>query len=163
MLVARKKGYGLTAIEWKRKTIDDKQLLLQQCKSIRVNKCTLSAIWNLPILPENALDHYVLGMDWRGFCGYMFIVKKIHGIYIAKKKNGSDMWLPTHLKLVSRFKETLQLLLFWKNHLNTLCQMIDVAIAVKDSAGMESIAGAATLKRQSSDSDFTYMSPKRSR
>ena len=64
--VARKKGFDLSAIEWKKNVVDEKQLLLQQCKNIRVNKCKLLTVRQLPISAEDVANISVIGMDWKG-------------------------------------------------------------------------------------------------
>ena len=68
MLIAKKKNsvYDLSAIEWKKRNVDDRQLVLQQSKNIRTNKCNLTKILGLPLLSEDLPYCHTIGMDWIG-------------------------------------------------------------------------------------------------
>ncbi|KAG1462111.1 hypothetical protein G6F56_005585 [Rhizopus delemar] len=67
----------------------------------------------------------VTGMDWRGFKGYMFDVKKVNNIYSSVLIG--TLMIPTHLKLVKEFENTLVLLLKWKSHFINLAEKVNLA------------------------------------
>ena len=68
MLVARTKdtAIDLSALEWKKQHVTDKQLMLQQCKNIRTNKCILAHILRMQLLENDRDSCYTVGMDWHG-------------------------------------------------------------------------------------------------
>ncbi|KAL0084658.1 hypothetical protein F4703DRAFT_1916674 [Phycomyces blakesleeanus] len=79
-----------------------------------MNKAILSRLLELPLSENDSKNVYTLGMDWVGPRGYMFAVKKINDIYIAKHTN--NLSIPEYLHQLPSFIATLKSLYIWKNH-----------------------------------------------
>ncbi|KAI8882563.1 hypothetical protein K501DRAFT_273509 [Backusella circina FSU 941] len=159
MVVGNESKVLLCAIEWKKQNVDKTKLLLQQAKNIRVNKCHLSHILKMNFTESEKKQTIVTGMDWRGLNGYMFGVKKVDNIYSSVLIG--TLMIPTHLKLVEEFEDTLVLLLRWRSHLIKLAEQINLSqLREQLNSNFEGII-ATGLKRQASATNITYMSPKR--
>lgn len=161
MVVSNETKLPLCAIEWKKQNVDKTKLLLQQAKNIRGNKCHLSHILKMNLNEEERKHTIVTGMDWRGLNGYMFGVKKVKNVYSSVLIGA--LMIPTHLKLVMEFKNTLILLFRWRTHLVSLAEKVNLShIREQINTNFEGIISTG-LKRQGSATNLTYMSPKRRR
>ncbi|KAG2210556.1 hypothetical protein INT47_002498 [Mucor saturninus] len=100
-------------------TVSPEQCLIQQTKNIRMNKAILSKLHELPFSEsEDNNSLYTLSMDWIGYKGYMFGVKKNDNIYVATHIRSLSM--PEHLFQFPNLVHVLDALYCWKNHHNNL-------------------------------------------
>ncbi|CDH60685.1 predicted protein [Lichtheimia corymbifera JMRC:FSU:9682] len=106
------------------------------------------------LLETDRQECYTIGMDWRGFSGLMYTVHKMGTIYVSKSLG--DLRIPTHLRFIPQFIDSLALLLHLKTALSDLSDIVDVAKANNHRCDTPPI-----LKRERSDSDFIFQSPKR--
>ncbi|KAI7904361.1 uncharacterized protein BX663DRAFT_340006 [Cokeromyces recurvatus] len=117
-LILSAKEIELSANEWKKEKTVITQSLKQQNKNLRVNKAILTHVEKLPL--ENEI--FIIGMDWTGFMGYMFGLKHLEDIYIAK--HISNLIIPKYSCQISSFIETLDRLYSWKNSLIMLKNIV---------------------------------------
>ncbi|KAI8139657.1 hypothetical protein BJV82DRAFT_581773 [Fennellomyces sp. T-0311] len=152
---------ALCAIEWKKRYIPDRQILFQQAKNFRVNKCILRHILGLPLFEDDLIDSFIMAMDFKGFTGYMFRLDKKDDVFVANLI--SKLTIPLHLRLIPSFKSTLLHLISWTEHMVKLSRIVEVAIQKKNAdASFDSITISST-KRTPDPTEFTYLSPKRSK
>lgn len=97
-------------------------------KNLRTNCAILKRILDLPIKDNTTL--FVIGMDWVGPRGYMFSVKKINNIYIAK--HIKKLSIPEYLNQLPSFITTLKNLYIWKNHHTKLQDTILTGVIAKE-------------------------------
>lgn len=99
---------------WTISEIDKPSRLKQQSYVIKANKSVLSVIMALPIRPKEADHVFSVGMDWSGHLGYMFAVKSLDDVYVARTL--SALIFPTYLDDLPSFVDTLNYLYAWRNH-----------------------------------------------
>ncbi|KAG2199648.1 hypothetical protein INT47_005173 [Mucor saturninus] len=129
-LLLSTRNIELSTNEWKRKKVTQEQCLIQQAKNIRMNKAILSKLLELPLSENDSKNVYTLGMDWVGPRGYMFAVKKINNIYVAKHTN--NISIPEYLHQLPSFLATLKNLYIWKNHHTKLQDTILTGVIAKE-------------------------------
>ncbi|RCH82053.1 hypothetical protein CU098_000444, partial [Rhizopus stolonifer] len=129
-LLLSTRNIELSTNEWKRKKVSQEQCLIQQAENIRMNKAILSKLLELPLSEDDSKNVYTLGMDWVGPRGYMFAVKKIDDIYIAKHIN--NLSVPEYLHQLPSFIATLKNLYTWKNHHSNLQNTILTGMTAKE-------------------------------
>ncbi|KAG1091080.1 hypothetical protein G6F42_019522 [Rhizopus arrhizus] len=129
-LLLSTRNIELSTNEWKRKKVTQEQCLIQQAKNIRMNKAILSRLLELPLSENDSKNVYTLGMDWVGPRGYMFAVKKINNIHIAKHTN--NLSIPEYLHQLPSFIATLKNLYIWKNHHTKLQDTILTGVIAKE-------------------------------
>ncbi|SAM06020.1 hypothetical protein [Absidia glauca] len=101
----------------------------EQSYAIRMNKKILSHLSHfkeLPIRPEEADHVFPVAMGWSGHLGYMFAVKSLDDVYVARHL--STLILPTYLDDLPSFVNTLDYLYAWRNH---HLQLNDILIPLK--------------------------------
>ncbi|KAI7854082.1 hypothetical protein BDC45DRAFT_585732 [Circinella umbellata] len=144
MVISENTRISLCAIEWKKKNASAKRLLIQQTKNLRVNKCHLAKILKLQLSNAQKKKMMVVGMDWKGFDGYMFTIRKVDGVYVANLLD--QLSLPRHLETEYLIKTE---------------RIISIAMSIHESLNSFEEVLTRCLKRQRSASDLVYMSPKR--
>lgn len=83
-LILATKDVELSTSEWKRKKSPAAKCLQQQAKNIRVNKAILRYFLDLPISETDKNKVMTVGMDWTGTMGYMFAVKPLDDVFVAR-------------------------------------------------------------------------------
>ncbi|KAI8146399.1 hypothetical protein BJV82DRAFT_601630 [Fennellomyces sp. T-0311] len=152
-------GIDLTSVEWKKGSASDRVMLLQQTKNTRINKCNLVKLRDL-LSGAEMEDLFVVGADFKGFSGQLYSMELIDGVFVANPIG--KVTFPKHPKTVRDFSESLVLLLEWRDHLRSLSDLVDTAVARKIDE--ESYGGISDSRRQIiSETDFTFFSPKRKR
>ncbi|KAI9022766.1 hypothetical protein CLU79DRAFT_143375 [Phycomyces nitens] len=129
-LLLSTRNIELSTNKWKQKKVTQEQCLTQQAKNIRMNKAILSRLLELPLSENDSENIYTLGMDWVGPRGYMFAIKKINNIYIAKHIN--NLSIPEYLHQLPSFISTLKNLYIWKNHHTKLQDTILPGVLAKE-------------------------------
>ncbi|KAI8877925.1 hypothetical protein K501DRAFT_297957 [Backusella circina FSU 941] len=95
-----------------------------------MNKAILSKLLEISLSENDSRNVYTLSMDWVGPRGYMFAVKKITNIYIAKLTN--NLSIPEYLHQLPSFIATLKNLYIWKNHHTKLQDTILTGVIAKE-------------------------------
>ncbi|KAF1806459.1 hypothetical protein FB192DRAFT_1273075, partial [Mucor lusitanicus] len=129
-LILSTRNIELSTNEWKRKKVTLDQCLVQQSKNIRMNKAILSRLLELPLSEDDCKTVYTLGPR-----GYMFAVKKINDIYIAKHTN--NLSIPEYLHQLPSFIATLKNLYIWKNHHTKLQNTILTGVIASIASGTD--------------------------
>ncbi|KAG1141964.1 hypothetical protein G6F37_006617 [Rhizopus arrhizus] len=70
-----------------------------------MNKAILTYLLDLPFNEADSDRVFTVGMDWTGPMGYMFAIKQVKDVYIAKPI--STLLMPTYLDELLSLEETL--------------------------------------------------------
>ncbi|KAI7890283.1 uncharacterized protein EV154DRAFT_552325 [Mucor mucedo] len=107
-LILATKNLELSTSEWKRVKTSPSKCLQQQSKNIRMNKAILTYLLRLPFNEADSDLVFTVGMEWTGSMGYMFAIKQVKDIYVAKSI--STLLMPSYLEELLSFEETLNCL-----------------------------------------------------
>ncbi|KAI8877403.1 hypothetical protein K501DRAFT_134563, partial [Backusella circina FSU 941] len=88
--------------------------LILPTKNLEMNKAILTYLLSLPFNEADSGREFTVGMDWTGPMGYMFAIKQLKDIYVAKPI--STLLMPSYLEELPSFEETLNCLYAWRNH-----------------------------------------------
>jgi hypothetical protein len=113
-LILATKNIELSTSEWKWNKTPPAKCLQQQAKNIRMNKAILTSLLDLPFSEADGNRVFTVGMDWTGPMGYMFAIKQVKDVYVAKPI--STLLMPTYLDELLSFEKTLDCLYAWRNH-----------------------------------------------
>ncbi|KAI8092134.1 uncharacterized protein B0P05DRAFT_621871 [Gilbertella persicaria] len=89
-------------------------LATKDAKNIRVNKAILRYFLDLPISETDKNKIMTVGMDWTGTMGYMFAVKPLDDVFVARILY--TLATPTYLDELPSFIDTLDHLYSWRNY-----------------------------------------------
>ncbi|CAO3680125.1 unnamed protein product [Rhizopus microsporus] len=79
-----------------------------------MNKAILTYLLNLPFNEADGDRVFTVRIDWAGPLGYIFAIKQVKDIYIAKPV--STLMMPSYFDELLSFEETLNYLYAWCNH-----------------------------------------------
>ncbi|KAI8989351.1 hypothetical protein BDB01DRAFT_718389, partial [Pilobolus umbonatus] len=162
-LIIATKDIELSTSEWKRKKSPAAKCLQQQAKNIRVNKAILRYFLDLPISEADKNKLMTVGMDWAGNMGYMFAVKPLDDVFVARTLY--TLTIPTCIDELPFFIDTLDHLYSWRNHHVHIKDIVLKALCKREKEKFfSSVLGSSTTTAIDIDtSPNVYLTPTRSR
>lgn len=162
-LMIASRDVELSTSEWKRSKSPAVKCLQQQAKNIRINKAILRYFLDLPISESDKSKVMTVGMDWMGTMGYMFAVKPLDDVFVARTL--CTLTMPTYIDELPSFIDTLDHLYSWRNHHIHVKDIVLEALC-KQEEGMffSSVLGSSTTTTTDGHtSPNVYLTPTRSR
>ncbi|KAI9486911.1 MAG: hypothetical protein EXX96DRAFT_551092 [Benjaminiella poitrasii] len=162
-LILSSNDIELSTSEWKRKRCPVAKCLQQQAKNIRINKAILRYFLDLPISEDSKNNIMTVGMDWTGTVGYMFAVKPLDDVFIARKLY--TLATPTYIDELPSFIDTLDHLYSWRNYHTYIKDIVLEALGKREKENFfSSLLGSSTVITANDDaSPNIYLTPTRSR
>lgn len=160
-LILGTKNLELSTSEWKRDKTSPTKCFQQQCKNIRMNKAILTHLLGLPFNEANGDRVLTVGMDWTGPMGYMFAIKQVKDIYVAKPI--STLLMPSYLEELPSFEETLNWLYVWRNHHLSLKEIMLPALRKCEQEVFFSSVLGTSVSENINSSPNIYLTPSRRR
>lgn len=162
-LILATKDMELSTSERKRKKSPAAKCLQQQAKNIRVNKAILRYFLDLPISETDKNKVMTVGMDWTGTMGYMFAVKPLDDVFVARTLY--TLTMPTYIDELPSFIDTLDHLYSWRNYHVHIKDIVLAALCKREKEKFfSSVLGFSTPTTTDGDtSPNVYLTPTRSR
>ncbi|KAI9486504.1 MAG: hypothetical protein EXX96DRAFT_549303 [Benjaminiella poitrasii] len=160
-LILATKNLELSTSEWKRDKTSPAKCLQQQSKNIRINKAILTYLLGLPFNEADSDRVFTVGMDWTGPMGYMFAIKQVKDIYVAKPI--STLLMPSYLEELPSFEETLNRLYAWRNHHLSLKEIMLSALRKCEQEVFFSSVLGTSVSADIDNSPNIYLTPSRRR
>ncbi|OBZ90652.1 hypothetical protein A0J61_01301 [Choanephora cucurbitarum] len=160
-LILATKNLELSTSEWKRDKTSPAKCLQQQSKNIRMNKAILTHLLGLPFNEADSDRVFTVGMDWTGPMGYMFAIKQVKDIYVAKPI--STLLMPSYLEELPSFEETLNCLYAWRNHHLSLKETMLPALRKCEQGMFFSSVLGTSVSEDTNSSPNIYLTPSRRR
>lgn len=160
-LILATKNLELSTTEWKRDKTSPAKCLQQQSKNIRMNKAILTHLLGLPFNEAGSDRVFTVGMDWTGHMGYMFAIKQVKDIYLAKPI--STLLMPSYLEELPSFEEMLNYLYAWRNHHLSLKDTMLPALRKCEQGMFFSSVIGTSVSEDTNSSPNIYLTPSRRR
>jgi hypothetical protein len=148
-------GVELSACELKKDKVSKTTAIQQYISDMLVNKAILAEILNLSLSSDD--QPTVMSMDWIDPVGYMFLVRKVHDVFVIDYLD--SLKIPSTLIELKTFMPTLDWLFKWKQHHMQLQQIVESAkIQQQDQEKLQSVMPISLSKKvRLQDSDDAYI------
>ncbi|KAI9244092.1 hypothetical protein BY458DRAFT_426278, partial [Sporodiniella umbellata] len=162
-LILATKDIELSTSEWKKKKSPAAKCLQQQAKNIRINKAILRYFLDLPISETDKNKVMTVGMDWTGTMGYMFAVKPLDNVFVARTL--CTLTIPTYIDELPSFIDTLNHLYSWRNYHVLIKDIVLEALSKREKERFfYSVLGSSTATTTDGNtSPNVYLTPTQSR
>ncbi|KAF7721568.1 hypothetical protein EC973_004486 [Apophysomyces ossiformis] len=154
-LILQSNNVELCSAEWKSMAATNVTLMKQYVKNLRVNKCILVELSK--ILGDDDIE--ILGMDWKGFVGYIYVLKTIDKVTFAKEV--CRLFLPQDQCEFQDFRHTIAALLHFKTHYYNIGNIVKFKCAQRRRKRQLDDLFDATPSVSRSPSPHTFFTPKR--
>jgi hypothetical protein len=128
-----------------------------------MNKAILRYFLDLLISETDKNNVMTVGMDWTGTMGYMFAVKPLDDVFVARTLY--TLTIPTYIDELASFIDTLDHLYSWRNYHVHIKDIVLEALCKREKEKFfSSVLGSSTATTTDGDtSPNVYLTPTRPR
>ncbi|KAI8076663.1 uncharacterized protein B0P05DRAFT_572320 [Gilbertella persicaria] len=148
-------GIVLCSAEWKSMTASKPVVLKQYVKNLRVNSSILHNLRSC--LNDDSTT--ILGIDWKGLVGYVYIMKKLGDVVVVKEESG--VFVPSDMCEFEDFTQSIESLMKFKAYYVGLAMKIKVKAAKDRRQRFHDDHFNITPTTSRSPSPHTFFTPKR--